>query len=382
MGVVHALLIGVSDYPNLRDDVPASRTFGLEPLESAAATVVRMAEWLESHRGLAGRPLGSIVVLSAPSLVECEDPAILQRSAPCSHGDFMREVAAWRSRASQDPDDLAFFYFAGHGVQRKQRDHVLLLQDFGEDPGPALGHTFDTSELLDGMAITDDFPCMAREQLYVFDACRMSLEEFTRYAKQQPPQFWDWIEPSNEQRQARSRPVIHTATDGRESFGISGEQSVFSDALLRCLDGSAAWEDGEYDDGRLRWTVSILSLLDGLPIELADSNEVFGTSQRHDSDGISHNLVLCEVDPPPPAEISVALRPDRACAEATLELLDDADDLVVRIEPPVNPHPFVDTFEAGYYTVRARYEPDGQPCKRRRLVKPPGRQFNLALGDS
>jgi hypothetical protein len=377
VGKVHALLIGVSNYWYLRDDVPLPRTFGLRPLESASLTVVRVAEWLEKY-GLAGRSLGSCTVLTAPSAIELLDPGVTAQDSTCTHADFIREVAAWRLRASQDPSDLAFFYFAGHGVQRQQRDHVLLLQDFGDGVGGVLSKAFDSTSLIDGMAITADYPNMAQSQIYFFDACRMSLEEFTRFAKGEPWNFWDWINSTNEQRSARTAPVLHTATDGSSSFGMSGEQSVFSDALLRCLNGSAARENGEHEDGRLRWTVSLTSLLQGLAIEIADSNDAWNTAQTFESSGIRDDLVLREVDPPPAAEISVSILPEKACALAALEVLDELEEPRQNVAP-VEPNPFVATLPAGYYTVRAHYVPDGPYRAIRRLVTPPGRSFRLAL---
>ena len=52
---------------------------------------------------------------------------------------------------------MTIFYFAGHGVQRTQRDAVLLLDDFGAPGGESLANTVDANHLFDGMVPPPNF---------------------------------------------------------------------------------------------------------------------------------------------------------------------------------------------------------------------------------
>jgi len=84
------------------------------------------------------------------------------------HGSLFEDFAAaaedWRKDASVDPANITLFYFAGHGAQRTNRSHVLLLQDFGVGAA-VFGRGVDTSSLLRGMLPGGKFPGLALRQL-------------------------------------------------------------------------------------------------------------------------------------------------------------------------------------------------------------------------
>src|SRR5262245_11600356 len=216
-GVVHALVIGISAYPNLERGQADDRTFGLASLASAALAAYRVGKWLEMSGGFAQRPLGSLELMLVPSADELAvEPELSAYKASCDTLAFTKAIARWRDLAGENPENVSFFYFAGHGVQRPKRgDHVLLLEDFADGEGARLSKAIDSTKLIDGMAVADEQPDMARLQFYILDACRMTPEEFSRYTHpdSQAAAFWD-VPPdtTNEQRAARNANVIHTAT--------------------------------------------------------------------------------------------------------------------------------------------------------------------------
>jgi hypothetical protein len=220
---------------------------------------------------------------------------------------------------------------------------------------------------------------MARRQLYIFDACRTGLAQFKKLKNPGAWDPWDAGFPDDAQAAATAALAVHTATDGKESYGLEGEQSVFSDALLRCLHGSAVGPPQYRPDGQPRWTITLASLLARLPRELEESNRLWGAAQTFDSQGVRDNLELREVDPPPPMEISVQLDPDDAPSQVVLELLDHNGEILASVQP-VDPHPYVfRDIPSGMYNVRARYDAAAPHCQTGwSLVMPPGETFVLS----
>ena len=376
-GRVHALIVGISAYPYLREDAPEDGpTLGLLPLESAALAAYRVHEHI-AEMGFAGRATGRLQLLVAPSEAEMrEEPALESVAGDCTWGAVARAAKEWRAAASADPDDAALFYFAGHGLQRRSDEHVLLLADFGDgEGGSVLHHALDTDHLIDGMAVGDAQPDIARLQFYVFDACRADPGLKHTHERLDVPRVWDPVVSTNEQAAARRSPAIHTALPGSRSYGIPGHQSVFSAAFVECLRGAGA--DADQTDGETRWRVTGGSLISGIDRELERLNALYRVPQRCESNRVPSGLVLHELDAPPYAELRVIVRPEEqeAFACAALEVTDAATDTTAFVRPsPFDPHPFTEIVPAGIYRARIEISPPHERFRTRtngRMVRPP-----------
>jgi hypothetical protein len=92
------------------------------------------------------------------------------RRQPAPAGLRLPTMAAeWRKDASNNAEDMTFFYFAGHGTQRGSEDSVLMLDDFLTSDA-SLNECFEMHNLRSGMAPTPKRPNIALTQFYFVDA--------------------------------------------------------------------------------------------------------------------------------------------------------------------------------------------------------------------
>src|SRR5579864_3225933 len=132
----HALVIGVGDYPHLPGGsqaqiAPARQSYGLQSLDSPAWSAVEFAAWLTAHLQNRRAPLGTVdLLVSAPPGA----PAQLQGFDVPTMAGITTAFNAWEARCHKRADNVAVFYFCGHGFQREVM--MLLPADFGN---PAVG---------------------------------------------------------------------------------------------------------------------------------------------------------------------------------------------------------------------------------------------------
>jgi hypothetical protein len=122
---VHALLIGISNYPHLAGGRgPFARDpGGMGQLEVCALTAARVFDWLNKTGGLAGAPLATCRLLLAPRDGERAEVDRLTNGY-YDAGDFTSvraAIEAWRdsvfAAANENDANVAFFFFSGHGVE-------------------------------------------------------------------------------------------------------------------------------------------------------------------------------------------------------------------------------------------------------------------------
>src|SRR5207244_556533 len=162
------LVIGVGDYPHLPggsqdQTAPAHQSYGLQSLDSPAWSAVEFANWLKANLRNRQAELGTIdLLVSAP----LGAPGPLQGFDVPTMGEITKAFNDWAARCHKHVNNVAIFYFCGHGFQREVM--MLLPADFGN---PAVGNPwtniidFTTTHI--GM-----IDCMANTQLYLLDACR------------------------------------------------------------------------------------------------------------------------------------------------------------------------------------------------------------------
>ena len=381
-GKVHALVIGISRYSHLRArGAPTERSLGLRPLNSGALSAYRVFEWLNEADELSGRRMGSVRLLVAPSRTEMQaEPALREHTAACTLKAIQTAAAEWRRDAATDKDNLAFFYFAGHGVQREGSDHVLLLQDFGDGAGPLLDNAIDSASLIGGMALSKAWPDMALTQWYLLDACRMRPAAFVAYQDMKSGAVWDRVQTTNSQRREMRRAIVHTAVDGSSAFAKRGRQSAFSEALLACLRGGAA---RMRQDGSGTWEVTITSLQDALNDEFEQIARDHGITQHADWSVVGGGpFVIRRLTAPPLVEVEVELDPEEAQTCTVLELRDSEERIVHELRPPWKEHPFKTQLPGGTYLLRAEISPKTPPFVARKLMPsfdPPRRHLQLRV---
>jgi len=136
---VHAIIIGVSDYPYLADGSapPADRApdnGGLRQLEVCAKTAAKIFDWLSTSGEVAGAPLATCRLLLAP---RSDERAEVDQLTGGTYGsaDFAAvraAIEAWgddiMAGGTEADPNVAFFFFSGHGTEY-MASPALLCRD-------------------------------------------------------------------------------------------------------------------------------------------------------------------------------------------------------------------------------------------------------------
>src|SRR5258706_503636 len=112
----------------------------------------------------------------------------------------------------------------------------MLLPVYGEGLGGGIAARMITRNIAGGKVPTAIFPDIARTQLYFVDACRITPQEFRQFERMPTYGVFDAEVNDVDDRKA---PIFYAAIPGTAAVGRSGKQSLFSDALLQCLEGAA-----------------------------------------------------------------------------------------------------------------------------------------------
>ena len=366
MAALHALMVGVSAYPHLLggDGVEAGHGYGMRQLSAPAASAVALRHWLEATSARLTVPLGSVRTLLSPSPTEtATDSGLVARSRGATWDDLSVAAQEWRKDCEENPDSIALFYFAGHGVQRTRSDSVLLLSDFADRTGNPLLRAVDVNNLFGGMAPTAARKGMARTQLWFIDACRVLPTEFAKF---ETLQATDVFEVELSERDERCAPIYFGAIPGGSAYSAGGGRTLFCRALLESLEHAG----GVRKQGQGCWEVTTGSLLAGLQAEIAQINSEKGADQKiwdggqmEDPDRAIVSLVGV-----PEVPVSLEVAPATAAGRVTVSVRDLAGN--PKLGPAaLTPNPFATRWTAGTYLVQTSpglpgVEPDLQ-------VRPP-----------
>jgi len=265
-------------------------------------------------------------------------------------------------------------YFAGIGKEIARSEPILLLQDFGNDFGPLLRGTVSVNNLVYGLSPTERQLEIARTQLFFIDSSRTDFTGALRHELANSTPVFDATVLGIDDRCA---PIFYASQSGGRAFGIKGEQSLFSAALLKCLDGAAAVpaaSSSQPDSDHLEWEVTTSSLIDGLDstlrAEKRAKNEEFARSNvtpEYAVGGVVRDALIHRLEQPP----SVAVSLQSEILGAPIDILNEFDDVVTTVTPKDHT-PIEITLPAGFYRAVVR---DGAPDAARRprrtkLVKP------------
>lgn len=330
-------------------------------LTTSVRSAVAVAEWLQSAGPRLVAPLTSLQLLLSPSADEILTVPGAEGAAPATRENLRQAALAWRAKCAEDPDSVAFFYFAGHGVERTRRDSVLLAADFGADDGNPLNNAVDVNNLFGGMAAGATHPGMARTQLYFVDACRVLPTEFRGFETLEAPPVFA-VELS--QRDRRCAPIYYGAGPGAEAYALTGDQTMFSRALLDSLDRCG----GRLLEGRSQWVVTVDSLLQGMRTAIQRLNAETGLDQEVWEGGQMQDYErrIADLGEVPEVDVRLELVPG---ADGVSLQFHDPHGQSVPVPDPLDPNPFEDRWTAGSYEVRT--QPNLPDVDRRVSVRPP-----------
>jgi len=349
MAALHALIVGVSAYRHLPGGGdPGPNDYGMRQLSACAASAVSVARWLEMAAGRLMVPLGTCRVLLSPSPNELDEiPQIARDAEMATRENIRRAALAWREDAATDRDNVALFYFAGHGVQRTRSDAVLLAHDFAEGGGNPLYNAFDVNNLFGGMAPSVERPAMARTQLWFIDACRAFPAAFDGFERLVATEIFEVVLSDRDDRCA---PIYFGALPGASAYSIRGGYTLYSTALLESLGDAGA----ERPPGQQSWFVTAGSLLRGMQAVIAEINEAESSDQRVWDGGqmAGPETRIVELDHVPNVRVRFELLPRTAAERIVLEVVNQGG-APAGVPSPLTPNPFKDRWPAGVYQLTA-----------------------------
>lgn len=301
---LHALVIGVGDYHHLGLGVPhpANLLNGLAPLAITTPAARRVVRWLEAAYDNPNAQLGSIELLLSPSeqmnrsggSVSIEDATMANIKAA-----FNR----WYTRCDSNEGNIAFFYFAGHGIATMS-SQFLLPSDFGD---PTIPNDWENCIDATGMQ-TGMRKCKADTQLFFLDACRdVDISALT----QNNPQG-EHLVNSGLGDNVTVSAAFRAASEGRKAYGRDGEETYFCKALMMCLDGIAAHKSGQ------DWNIDTAKLASALVSVVDIMAKTENQPLTSQCDTISP--VLFHKPQQPKVLVKVDCEPDARNKEATIVL--------------------------------------------------------------
>lgn len=313
----HAFIVGVSHYPFADGPNATERgeQSGIANLTGAARSASEVAAWLLREYRNPDAPLASVRILLSPVAGEQVHPHIdglmAGVSAPATREKVESEFFDFREDCKRDPENVAFVYVAGHGVQLNKRGAVVLLTDFAVDRKDYLHGAIDMIGCHDAM----DEAGNAHHQLWFSDACRQHPEIAKRFET-----LSGAYKPGQEGLgQVDSTPLFLAASTRENAFATVGANTIFCEALLLALRGEAA--TGPTDKCK-QWHVSAMSLIEYLPDKVKDL--LAGREPQHvDLTGRALPMVAHRFDEPPEVEIVVNLDPPEAGASSVPTLFLD-----------------------------------------------------------
>jgi hypothetical protein len=377
---LHALIIGVGNYPNL---VRApNNLLGMGHLDGPARTALKFAEFLLSFDTKPDRlaaPLRSLRLLLSPSPREQGQIPIPAGISPANWQTIHTAAVAWRHAATNSADDVTLFYFAGHGIQRGPAEGVLfpedVLEGYPDDGAPILDRAFDVNNLYNGMApkpgeLGSAPETIANIQYFFFDACRSPLPALNNFFNASPRPLFNVRADGVDNRIA---PRFFAANPGGLGYATP-IGTTFGEDLLKCLSGAGA--DLLSSDGSPVWGITIDRLSRVMESMRDEWNATYPAYRRSFELGniTSTKPILVQFASPPAVACRFTIQPDTALAEASLKLVTyrAGQEIMAHCEGPPLPSACVAReFPGGTYLIQASHSSGPPQFQQLAVILPP-----------
>jgi Caspase domain len=306
---VHALVIGIGDYPHL---LGGSGTLtpshdGMGQLSSPPVSARMIADWLIEDFSHPERPVSSVALLlseqpAGPYVNPATGTSLSVERA--TYDNIAAALGEWKARGSVNVQDLLIFFFCGHGIAQGD-SMVLLADDFGTNPNNAYDNAIDFLSVYDAMQQAD-----AQFQCYFVDACRASSDILGTNEGRRPLQIGPRIAP-----ESRVGPIYYSTLGGKDAHGRPNQPSVFTEALLASFRDFGATDDEGDDD----WRVSNLTLFEALEFRMdREKNAGKPIVQVPEAASFTKKFYICHLADNPRSTLLVESAPIERLTDATL----------------------------------------------------------------
>lgn len=371
----HVLLVGVGDYPYLKDGddaKPFAMAMGMGQLSSPPLSVHALATWfMDTGKGFHNpdRPLRSLQVLCSADV-----PVVINGKDGAPHAvDRARMPAVkqasidWMERAGRNPENLAVFFFCGHGLAFGEAENSLLLEDFGGNVANPMADAI----AFDSMRLGVLRHCAAKHQIHLVDACRTPptkdfLDTYGNDATGDP------IAAAGLSRKLRDKiaPVYFATGLASAAYGLNGQPSLFTQGLLQSMRGPASRDKDDH------WEVQVPALAEGINKCVASMSFQVQPQycQPHET---GPELMIHRLRTDPEVIVKVFTRDPTLLPQAILAHVDEVSK--ARAERPPDPAPWWVALASGLYRFEALDAGDKTLVlgQRSKYVMPPGVEVGL-----
>lgn len=367
---MHALVIGVGGYPHLEGGTGAviedpQRYGNLGQLTSPPRSAFAFANWLrESDHSRWKAPLATIDLLISPAPGDWDPSGSGASFRSATIDDIQTAFDAWMRRCGGDADNVALFYFCGHGFQSEEQ--ILLASDFGRYSTHFKG-AFALDSTRNGF-----LQCLPKTQCFFIDACRevaVGVVEDLGGATALPLMKPSGFKP----RRCEHDLTLKSCAAFDAAFAPVDGVSYFTTALMDALTGGAASTD-ECGDWVIR-TDRVPSCVDEL------LRAASGRGQPTEKGPGLTATVLYRLEEAPAVKLILECDPVQAHAVATLSYEPTPPPPGDRVErTPPDPTIWTRTVTAGYYTIAAAFaDSTFGNVARNALVTPPSSPQKLKV---
>ncbi|UWZ39526.1 caspase family protein [Dactylosporangium roseum] len=306
-------------------------------------------------------PVGSLeLVVSALEPVRVDAGRDAVTVEPATTANVQAAFDRWYDRCDRRVDNIALFYFCGHGL-RVGSDDILLLQDFAESRHRIFDNAVDFRETYRAMA-----QCSAHIQCYFVDACRDLPDRLLgKDAARARP-----LKHALPGSRRRDGPIVYSTVPGHQAWGEPDSPTVFATSVRQALDGLAAEtieRDWEVRTSNLGKTVSRLMLW---------NDPTNRGTQVVDSAGMVLDGVVRRLTAAPVVPFRVGCTPRAALEEAHLRLAGNTH----AAERPPSAQVWHDSAPAGAYKLSADFSHKRYVAVPELLhIMPPYRAYDLPV---
>lgn len=357
----HALIIGVDDYPYLgRSTALSELHLEFPKLTSATKSALAFHDWLMNKARLPVPLLTSRLLLS-PLPDEQNTNSFPSNWTRANTDDIVKAATGWTRDARVSAEDMTVFYFCGHKLAIGPEEDILLCEDFGGPFGPSFRGGISSSNILNGMH--SDGP-IAQTQIYFLDGSRHRINR---------PILGTMIAGTTNifdvqlnLRDRRAVGVFHAAGPGEQAYAPMNNVSLFSQAVIKGLEGAAAVPQTLTAQGNDEWAVTINSLARWLGAEGARLSAEHSTTISF-STSLARDGVITVVNEAPKVNVDIRIEPPTVAAELDLTIENERGEKIMYVST-LSPNYRLE-LAAGFYSLTMTPKPDSVAKNVRRLVQ-------------
>ena len=342
----HVFIIGVGGYPFLSGGAqePAqlnSQVQMLGQLTSPPRSALAFRDFiLELEQGndmQLAQPLGSIELLVSPSPSEPDAGSPGEAFEESTFANITQRYNEWRARCDQDPNNVAVFFFSGHGVEKN--DHYILPSDFGSNAVNPWINSICIDKTRRGF-----HQCAAQTQCFFIDSCRQITADMLQ---QNLPEIY-LENPNFFAADCEHDLTVKAAAHNEKAFGPRKKPSYFTQAIIRALSGDAATKEAG------QWTVNSSEISTKKITEILNFVKPDQGDKQRAKSQTGGGTTLVVHNGIPQSHLTITCNPEVANSEAVLSYL-NIDTQVNDSRVQLSANPWELHVPAGIYVLSAQF---------------------------